>query len=243
MLNLCIKAENQKLKRSPVWLACFLIPIIPAIYGTFNYQQNLSILTGGWYSLWSQLTLFYAIFFYAPLIALYCSYLWRLEHLNHNWNVLMTVPVPVRDIILGKLSVTLKVTLFTQLWLFSLYLLCGKLIGLPGMPENTIFLWALRGTAAAIAIGTLQLLLSMIIRSFAVPIGIALAGSIAGLVLSNMGLGLCCPYALLLMGMNSNKETDALTGGSVPFLLGCLFYFALFTWISIRILKTRDVKA
>ena len=71
MLNLCIKAENKKLRHSVIWAACVIIPIIPAVMGTFNYQQNLGILTGKWYSLWSQLSLFYACFFYAPLIALY----------------------------------------------------------------------------------------------------------------------------------------------------------------------------
>ena len=243
MLNLCIKAENQKLHRSPIWLACFLLPIIPAIYGTFNYQQNTAILTGGWYSLWSQMTLFYALFFYAPLIALYCSYLWRLEHLNHNWNVLMTAPVPVWDIFLGKLVIILKVTLFTQLWVFFLYLLCGKLSGLPGIPDAIIFIWALRGTAAAIAIGTLQLLLSMVIRSFAVPIGIALAGSIIGFVAGSTGLSMFIPYSLMLMGMNSNKETDALSGSTAPFLFFCLFFFLLFTAISVAILKRKDVEA
>ena len=243
MLKLCIKAENQKLHRSPVYLACFLLPIIPAIYGTFNYQQNTAILTGGWYSLWSQMTLFYALFFYAPLIALYCSYLWRLEHQNHNWNVLMTSPVPVHDIFLGKLVVILKVTLFTQLWVFSLYLLCGKLTGLPGMPDGTIFFWALRGTAAAIAIGTLQLLLSMIIRSFAVPIGIALAGSITGLAAGSTGFSMFFPYSLMLAGMNSNKETDTLSDSTLPFFLSCLFFFLLFTGIAVWILKHKDVKA
>ncbi|MBO5524275.1 MAG: ABC transporter permease, partial [Roseburia sp.] len=64
MLSLCIRAESQKLRRSPIWLACFLLPLIPALYGTYNYLQNTGILTGKWYSLWSQLTLFYAIFFY-----------------------------------------------------------------------------------------------------------------------------------------------------------------------------------
>lgn len=243
MLTLCIKAESQKLHRSPIWLACFLLPLIPALYGTYNYLQNTGILTGKWYSLWSQLTLFYAIFFYAPLITLYCSYLWRLEHLNHNWNVLMTSPVSIRDIFLGKLTVILKVTVFTQLWLFALYLLCGKIIGLPGLPDRSIFLWGLRGTFAAVAIGSLHLLLSMIIRSFAVPIGIALAGSILGMLPANQGFGMYFPYALMLMGMNSNKETDVLSGSAFSFLLGCGFYFLLFTGISIRILKTKDVKA
>lgn len=243
MLLTCIHAENYKLRHSAIWFACFLLPIIPAVYGAFNYTQNLGILTHEWYSLWTQATLFYATFFYAPLIALYCSYLWRMEHLNHNWNVLMTSPVPIRDIFLGKLVIILKVTLFTQIWMFILYLLCGKLIGLPGFPDFSIFLWACRGTIAAIAIGALQLLLSMIIRSFAVPIGIALAGSIIGLLASTKDMDFLWPYALMLMGMNSNKETDVLTGDIASFLLATLFYFLLFTAISILILKKRDVKA
>ena len=243
MLLTCIHAENGKLRRSAIWFACFLLPIIPAVYGAFNYSQNLGILTREWYSLWTQTTLFYATFFYAPLIALYCSYLWRLEHLNHNWNVLMTSPVPIRDIFLGKLIIILKVTLFTQIWVFALYLLCGKLVGLHGLPDLSIFLWACRGTIAAIAIGALQLLLSMIIRSFAVPIGIALVGSIIGRLASAKDMGIFWPYALMLMGMNSNKDTDVLAGNSLPFLLATFLYFLLFTVISILILKNRDIKA
>lgn len=243
MLKICIDAEKQKLRHSILWLASFLLPIIPTIYGTFNYQQNISILTNEWYSMWTQTTLFYSIFFYAPLIALYCSYLWRLEHLNHNWNVLMTAPVPIRDIFLGKLVIILKITLLTQIWAFLLYLICGKMIGLPGLPDMRIFLWACRGTLAACAIGSLQLLLSMLIRSFAAPIGIALIGSIIGLLAVNIGSSMLWPYALMSVGMNSNRETDVLAGNPTPFLLGTLFYFLLFTGIGILLLKKRDVKA
>ena len=243
MLRLCVKAENKKLRHSVIWAACILIPIIPAIMGTFNYQQNLGILTGKWYSLWSQLSLFYASFFYAPLIALSCSYLWRLEHLNHNWNVLMTAPVSIPNIFFSKLAVIFKVTLITQIWLAVLFLLCGKLIGLPGWVPSQILVWILRGTLAAMAIGALQLLLSMCIRSFSVPIGIALAGGVAGLVISNKGLGLYWPYALMLMGMNSNKNEDTLAGHSLSFFLSVLLFFLAFSGISILLLKKRDVKA
>ena len=243
MLRLCVKAENKKLRHSVIWAACILIPIIPAIMGTCNYQQNLGILTGKWYSLWSQLSLFYASFFYAPLIALYCSYLWRLEHLNHNWNVLMTAPVSIPNIFFSKLAVIFKVTLITQIWLAVLFLLCGKLIGLPGWVPSQILVWILRGTLAAMAIGALQLLLSMCIRSFSVPIGIALAGGVAGLVISNKGLGLYWPYALMLMGMNSNKNEDTLAGHSLSFFLSVLLFFLAFSGISILLLKKRDVKA
>ena len=243
MLRLCVKAENKKLRHSVIWAACILIPVTPAIMGTFNYQQNLGILTGKWYSLWSQLSLFYASFFYAPLIALYCSYLWRLEHLNHNWNVLMTAPVSIPNIFFSKLAVIFKVTLITQIWLAVLFLLCGKLIGLPGWVPSQILVWILRGTLAAMAIGALQLLLSMCIRSFSVPSGIALAGGVAGLVIRNKGLGLYWPYALMLMGMNSNKNEDTLAGHSLSFFLSVLLFFLAFSGISILLLKKRDVKA
>ena len=141
MLYRCIQCENQKLRHSVIWSACILIPVIPAIMGTFNYLQNLELLKDGWYSLWTQLSLFYASIFYAPLIALYASYLWRLEHLNHNWNQIMTAPVPVPDLFWGKLTVIFQVTFLTQIWLGLLFFLCGKLSGLPGFPPAEILLW------------------------------------------------------------------------------------------------------
>ena len=216
MLLRCIQAENKKLKHSIIFLACIFIPVIPAIMGGFNYSQNTGILTHKWYSLCTQVTLFYANFFHAPLIALYCSYLWRLEHLHNNWNVLMTAPVSIPCIYFGKLAVIFKVTLFTQLWIGVLYLITGKFVGFSGFPPFEILTWLLRGTLAAIAIGALQLFLSMIIRSFSVPIGIALMGSIIGLLFSNKGFGYFCPYSLMLMGMNSNKTDDSLQADSYP---------------------------
>ncbi len=243
MLIKCIKAENMKLKHSCIWIACVAVPVIPAIMGTFNYLNNLGMLTEGWYSLWTQHTLFYSWLFYSPLIALYCSWLWRLEHLNHNWNVLMTAPVPVRDVFLGKLAVIFRVTLATQLWVGVLYFLCGKFCSLPGMmPGNTI-LWLLRGTLAAAGIGTLQLFLSMMIRSFAVPIGIALAGSILGFLFVSQGWELFWPYSLMMAGMNSNRSDDVLGGDILPFLISLTVFFVLFTAAAVLCLKKKDVRA
>lgn len=241
MLLRCIKAENRKLKHSLIFPACIVIPVIPAVMGTFNYMQNTEILTQQWYSLWTQHTLFYASFFYAPLIALYCSYLWRLEHRNNNWNVFMTVPVTIPCLYLGKLAVIFKVTLMTQLWVGILYVFSGKAAGLPGFCPADICFWLLRGTLAAAAIGALQLFLSMVIRSFSVPIGIALIGSVLGMMLSNKGLGLYWPYSLMLMGMNSNKTKDALGGSLLPFLLSILVFFLVCYLTAIRMLRTRDI--
>lgn len=241
MLLRCIKSENQKLRHSLIFPICLIIPVIPAVMGTFNYLQNAGILTQKWYSLWTQHTLFYASFFYAPLIALYCSYLWRLEHRNNNWNVFMTAPVSIPCLYLGKLSVIFRVTFMTQLWVGILYVLCGKAIGFPGFGPIDVYFWLFRGTLAAAAIGALQLFLSMVIRSFSVPIGIALVGSVLGMMASNKGLGLYWPYSLMLMGMNSNKTTDALGRNTFPFILSTLVFFLVFYLTAVHILRSRDV--
>ncbi len=242
MLYRCIQCENQKLRHSVIWSACILIPVIPAIMGTFNYLQNLELLKDGWYSLWTQLSLFYASIFYAPLIALYASYLWRLEHLNHNWNQIMTAPVPVPDLFWGKLTVIFQVTFLTQIWLGLLFFLCGKLSGLPGFPPAEILLWLARGTLAAAAVGALQLFLSMVIRSFAVPIGIALCGSLLGFAFTAKGLGMYWPYSLMTLGMNSNRSEDLLSSTLAPFLLTLALFFLLFAGAGILYLKKADIQ-
>ena len=45
MLLRCIRAENRKLRRSPIWLLFLAVPAISAVYGTFNYNMNLEILS------------------------------------------------------------------------------------------------------------------------------------------------------------------------------------------------------
>lgn len=82
MFKRCLVAENRKLHASPIWIVFFVLPVISAIYGTYNYLQNLGILTDQWYSLWTQHTLFYALFFFPVLVGVYAAYLWRLEHMG-----------------------------------------------------------------------------------------------------------------------------------------------------------------
>lgn len=245
MLLRCIRAENLKFRHSVIYLAFILIPVIPAIMGTFNYVQNLGLLKSGWYSLWTQITLFYASFFYAPLIGIYCSYNWRLEHTNHNWNPCMTMPVSHTCLYLGKLFVILKVTVFTQIWIGLLFFISGKLAGLPGIFDPEMIIWLFRGTLAAIAIASLQLLLSMVIRNFAIPIGIALIGSVAGILMNSAGLGKMWPYSLMILGMNSNRKEDLLSSffDASSFYLSIGLFSLLFFGAALWWLRTKDVRS
>ncbi len=243
MLFVCIKTEFIKLKKSFVWLACFVIPLLPAIMGTANYLGNLEILEGEWYALWTQHTLFYACFFFAPLISVYCAYLWRLENFGHNRNVLMTAPVPLSCIFLGKLSVTVIVTLITQLWVFVLFIISGKIVGLDWLPPLQIFFWDMRATLGGVVCAAAMLLLSMCIKSFALPIGLSLVLTMIGFLFSNKGWGMFYPFSLIAAGMNANTYDDRLSGNMLPFFMSCILYLTLFCSAAVWLLRTRDVKA
>lgn len=242
MLLTCVKMEHKKLRHSHLWLVFLAIPLIPTFMGTGNYLQNLGMLKSEWYSLWTQCSLFYSNFFYGPLIGLYCAYIWRVEHLNYNWNRLMTMPVPEWAVFLGKLCLALECTVVLQLWVWVLFVGAGRFAGLEGLPPVEILVWLLRGSIGGMGIAALQLLLAMRIRSFAVPIALALLGSIAGFLLSNGGLGLFWPYSLMLMGMNANKTENMVE--SVPgFAVSTVVFLLLFTAAGIRYLKKKDIAA
>lgn len=243
MLSACIKSEQLKLRRTPLWAAFLIAPFIPAILGTQNYLNNLDLLKSEWFSLWTQETLFYSNFFFAPFIAVYCSYLWRMENRNKNRYSLLTAPVPIRNIVLGKLIITGKTTLLTQLWVYILFVISGKLTGLAGFPPAATLYYVFRGLLGGMVIVSLQLLLSMMIRSFAAPIVIAILGSITGLLAANSSFGLLYPYSLLMLGMNANKTEDMLAGSSLPFVMSSVFYLVLFTALAVFLLKRRDVRA
>lgn len=165
-----------------------------------------------------------------------------MENFNHNRNSLMTAPVPVWCIYTAKLCSIFRVTLLTQVWMGILYIFSGKMIGLPGFPDVIILYWLLRGVWGGMAVAAFVLFLSMIIRSFAVPVAFALIGGITGILASNQGCGMYYPFSLMMMGMNSNKYEDVLDGAGALFLLFSTAYLLLFYILGIRWLSCRDVK-
>ncbi|MDE6388106.1 MAG: ABC transporter permease [Lachnospiraceae bacterium] len=233
-----IKSERLKLRRSPVWLAFFILPIISAFFGTFNYMSNQGVLKSEWYSLWSQHTLFLCYIFMPALIGTYCSYLWRLEHMRNNWNSFLTAPVSRTSLYMGKLTLAIAMVIAGNAWILLLYYLCGKLCGLPGLPPEEAIGWFACGILGGIVICCVQLAVSMMIRSFAIPIGIGLAGGIGGLMITNKGWGLYYPYSLYCMGMRANNpqmELDILT-----FIVGSIFYILLFSVVSVVCLRRHE---
>lgn len=91
-------------------------------------------------------------------------------------------------------------------------------------------------------IGAIQMIMSMLIHNFAIPVMVGFLGGISGFLFSSAGYGTYYPYSQLMMGMNSNKTEDVLTQGNVTFFGVIIFYLILFIILGVILLKKRDVR-
>ena len=127
MLRKSVFGEILKLKNSFIWYVLLALPLISVLIGSGNFYLNQGILKKEWYSLWTQVSLFYGEFFFPILIAIFCAYICRLEHMNHNWNNVMTLPVNLKNIFLSKLTVVSMLTAITSFLCCLLYC-CRKYV-------------------------------------------------------------------------------------------------------------------
>lgn len=244
MLRRCISAELIKLRYSRIWLILMSLPVISVLIGSANFYMNQGVLKKEWYSLWSQVALFYGEFFFPILIAICCAYIWRLEHFNKNWNMIMTAPISAIHIFLSKLIVVGVLLAFVQVFFCLLYFIGGKLIGLTSAIPKELPGWLLRGWIAAITISALQSALSMRIRSFAVPIGISLCAVFIGLGMYVSNLGLFFPHSLMTIGMGVlSQEGLPSVQSHILFITMNLLYTAAISLGAMRLLRKSDVLA
>ena len=243
MLRHAVAAEGRKLKGSCIWLAFLFLPAFSVFVGCANFSMNREILTNEWQSLWTQVSLFYGDLFLAVLLSIYAAYAWRLEHLNHNWNTLMTAPVPVRNIFWSKFLVIAGLSFVTQVLFFALYLAAGFYFGFQSPVPPDVISWFLCAWIGSLPVAAMQLFFAMRIRSFAVPVGIGFACSVVGFLLAAKGWWACFPNALVIAGMGAVSQ-EAL--GQVDmgiFFVMCTVFTALFCGLSLLVLKKADVKS
>lgn len=204
-------AEMEKCKGARLWLPALLLPLLSACIGALTYQMNAPLLSGPrWQSLWVQTSLFYGYFFFPMMIAICASSLWRLEHRENNWNRMMTAPVPVFSLIAAKFIVLCAVTLLEHAFFVLLTLLCGKLVfGFQEAVPPDALAWALFGWLSALPIAAVQLYLSMRIRSFAAPVGLALASCVVGLGVFVVSKAIPYPNTVLIVGLGAQGERTA----------------------------------
>lgn len=243
MLIRSIRAECRKLRRSYIWLALLIMPVMSAGFGTFNYLNNLGMLTQQWYSLWTQHALFYCTLFAPALTGVYCAYLCRLEHLNHNWNTVMTQPIPIPTIVLAKLTVVSGLTALTQLFIGALFLLSGKLAGLTAPIPTALPLWLLRGWWSLTTEAALLLFLALAIRSFAIPVGAGILGGFCGIAALVKGFGIYFPFSLLPLSMCSHNPSNPMECSTAAFVISSTGFFLFGYLLCVLWKRHRDTQA
>lgn len=234
-----LPVELMKIRRTPIWLAFLILPLISALIGTANYLNNLELLKSSWYSLWTQHSLFFCYFFMPPLVGVYASYLWRLEHNGSNWNMVLIHMSPWR-LVFNKIAVCSVITFFTLCWLCILYVLCGLHVGFTDPIPSALTEWLACGILGGIAVCAAQCFLSLMIRSFAIPIGLALLGGFAGLAATAKGCYYFLPYSLMSRGMRANNPN--LSVDMAAFVSYSVFFIALFYLLSVWYIGSYDVK-
>lgn len=239
MILRALHAECIKGKHAPVWLAFIVLPLIPAGLGTANYLGNLSLLKSSWYSLWTQHTLFASFFFLPALLAVYCAWQWRLEHSDHNFNSFLTAPVPAWTLYLGKLIPAIAVSVLAQAIIGVLFVISGKLAGINDPLPPELLGWLLCGALGSVAVCAVQLFLSLLIRSFAIPVALGLLGGIAGLMVTAQGWGMYFPYSLLAVGMRANNPNLEIDVGQLALSSG--LFTLIFAVLTVYLLASRDV--
>lgn len=239
MILRALHAECIKGKHAPVWLAFIVLPLIPAGLGTANYLGNLSLLKSSWYSLWSQHTLFASFFFLPALLAVYCAWQWRLEHSDHNFNSFLTAPLPAWTLYLGKLIPAIAVSILAQAIIGVLFVISGKLAGINDSLPPELLGWLLCGALGSVAVCAVQLFLSLLIRSFAIPVALGLLGGIAGLMVTAQGWGMYFPYSLLAVGMRANNPNLEIDVGQLALSSG--LFTLIFAVLTVYLLASRDV--
>ncbi len=237
-----VRAEFLKLRRSFIWLAMLALPVLSAGLGTANYLNNLGMLTEQWYSLWTQHALFYCTLFAPALTGVYCAYICRLEHLNRNWNAVMTQPVPVSTMLAAKLTVVSVMTALTQLFIGILFIISGKIAGLTAPIPFELVYWILRGWWALTVQASLLLCVALIIRSFAVPVAAGILGGFCGLPALVKGFGVYFPFSLLELGMCSHNPSEPMDCSAAGFLVSSILYLLLGFSVSVLWMRKQDVK-
>ncbi|MDO5498264.1 MAG: ABC transporter permease [Propionibacteriaceae bacterium] len=246
-----LASELLKLRRSAVWIVVLVLPLLAVITGTVNYVLNLGAFRGEWDSFWSQVTLFYGLLFCSVGIATLASAVWRMEH-RGNWPRLMAGPTSSWGIVTAKLGALWVLVAAMQSALLVLTWASGVLVaGLsPALPARFV-LSALVACLGGLAVAAVQSLLSMVIRSFAAPIAVAILGCVVaiGLLMSGrLALGMLVPYALLTqsLSLGSSAITDAaaLNWVAVAQVAGpALVVTVVLTALAGLILDRRDVRA
>jgi hypothetical protein len=246
-----VRAEFVKLKRSMSWAVVLLLPLMAVITGAANTVVSGKDLDEGWHTLWLRVVVFYGLFPLAVGVAALASLVWRVEHQGGNWNALMGRQVSSRQIVLGKMAVLGVLAAAMQAVLVVGVVVAGKVMfALPGFLPPRYLLASVVIVLACLPVAAVQSGLSMLMRSFAAPVAVALLGATVGAVLLVIGLevpAFAVPYGLVgratQLGTGTFVDSGDVTAGVVTAsVAAALTLTAVVIAAAASLLDRRDIR-
>lgn len=209
-------AEIIKLKRSLSWAVVVLLPVVMVTFGSIMTLIDGRGLEDGWHTLWMRSLVFYGLFPLAVGIAILASLVWRAEHRGSNWNALMAGPASSLRIVFAKAAVVALLAAIMQVIAVATVVVLGKLaFGLSGLLPPEYLAVSTIVVVASAPVAVLQSWLSMLMRSFAAPVAVALlgAGFSAFLLVLDLDPAIfVSPYAAVSRATQLGTATFADTG-------------------------------
>lgn len=226
-----IRAELVKLRRSLSWAVVVFLPLMAVVTGVVNTLVSGQQPGDGWHTLWMRIVVFYGLFPLAAGVAVLASLVWRVEHQGGNWNALMGRVTSSLDIVVAKTAVTAALAAALQAVLVVGVIVAGKLVfDLPGLLPPRYLAVSVVIVVACLPLAALQSGLSMLMRSFAAPVAVALAGATVGtlLLLTRVEApSLLLPYGLVSRATQVGTGAFADDGSVALPSLGVLVAVAL----------------
>jgi lantibiotic transport system permease protein len=246
-----VRAEFLKLRRSLSWVVVVLLPLTAVVAGAVNTVVAGEPLEDHWHTLWLRAVVFYGLFPLALGVAVLASLVWRVEHRGGNWNALMGRQVSSLHVVVGKTAVLAALAAAMQAVLVAGVVVVGKLVfALPGTLPPEYFLVSVVVVLACLPVAAFQSGLSMLLRSFAAPIAVALLASAAGMLLWTTrieALVLLLPHGLVgratRMGTGMLADSGTVTAGAVTSVaVIALGLTAVVTLGTAAVLDRRDIR-
>ncbi len=234
-----LKLEFKKIKFLNLLLTSIIIPLLANIFGLINYSLNKEMLSNTWKSLWTQVTLFYFMFFFIPLVAIIVASFWSVEQ-KSNLKLIRLSPVKNMSFIISKEILSLIVITITQIYFLLLFYLEGKFIcHFPDTNFNIYIYYILLSIILSLPMISIFQSLAIKIKSLGIIVLLSAFITVAGFALNlqNIFTHLAKTIGLSYLALELNNGRLIDTQSLIILFVFGLVEIIVFSTISNRLLK------
>ncbi len=239
--------ERQKSKRAWILLVVAVLLVgLNVFNGAGNYLGNADIFEAQgltWIAVWGQAGLLWAILFFPFLITVRAASLTRMEHEQANWRRLASYGAHLR-IYRGKIVLLAGFVLLCQAMFVAAVLVVSLALGFDLTPSDVAAMlsWGLLGAVGGMTVAAIQLLVGILVRSFATNVAIGLVASIGSLMVTLVAplLEAVYPYAQIGVGMRVRALDWPTLPETLGYLTGNLLLILVAVFVGRLVLRRRE---